>query len=71
VEGELGPIGSKLRLTKDITVLKGTFLKGSTVTLLKYAQPNDIRGEFTVKDDDSGEELLLAPALGGYEKIGD
>ncbi len=67
---ELGEIGDKLRLTKDIVVPMGTFLNRSIVTLMEYPDADDIRGEFKVRDDDSGEEFYLTPLLGGYEKIG-
>jgi len=59
-EAEKG--GQKIRLKKDITTTKGTFLTGSILT---YVRPLTIRGRtlgdrgLVFKDDESGEEVLI------------
>jgi hypothetical protein len=62
-------VGRRLRLTRDIDVPKGRFLRGSIVTITRLAEPADPHREFSCRDEDSGERLGLTPLLGGYEPI--
>ncbi len=65
-EKEGTSIGSKLRIKSDVEVLAGTLKAGSIV---EVTGTPDERGEFQVKDLDSGQPIYLHPALSNYEKV--
>lgn len=59
-------IGSRIKLSHDVNVLKGRFLAGS---ILEVIGDPDSRGEFECRDIDSGERVFLHPALSRYERL--
>lgn len=65
-EREGSSIGSRLQLTSDVTVLKGTFTRG---TIVEVIGDPDERGEFLCRDTDSREEVYLHPCFGNYRKV--
>ena len=64
-ETETGGVGAKIQLTGDVRVLKGTFTRGSVLTI--KGKP-DARGEFECVDDESGETVYLHPSLSSYRE---
>ena len=58
-------VGSRLKLTAPVSVLKGEFGRGS---ILRIIGEPDARGEFECVDEESGEHVYLHPALSSYEK---
>lgn len=62
-------IGGQVKLTRDVSIAKGTFTKGSILTILELPAPDDYRGEFLCIDKDSKEQVYLSIALGGYEYL--
>lgn len=56
-------IGSRVRLTKDVEVLSGTFTKGHEFTLTFYSH----RGWDMI--DDEGRKLLETAMLGDFMEL--
>jgi len=56
-------VGATIKLDADAQCMKGTMKKGSVCTIIST---QDGRGEFMVKDLESGETIGLHPSLSKY-----
>lgn len=63
IRNKTGKVGDTVVIDRDVIVLTGTLKAGSRCTVIS---PPNYFGEFTVRDNESGEEVGIHPAFCDY-----